>query len=123
MIANHDAFSQLFGEKNGPSKSNLFENKFGSKETSFQSLTDTLKTLVDASYDKAKVVYSEQNNGAILPEYDYYKNIFESVGPDVHQYYYQNGMTSTWRNESIGGTFMPAYREAYKKITKQFAGY
>ncbi len=122
MIENNGSFSQLFGEKNGPSKNNLLENKFGSKEAGFNYLTDSLKLLIDRGYADASAVYSEQNNGAVLSQYDYYKNTYEAFAPLVHEYYFQNGMTGTWRNEYVG-TFMPAYREGYKDVTKQFAGY
>ncbi|MFZ5391650.1 MAG: hypothetical protein ACOZAR_00445 [Patescibacteria group bacterium] len=122
MIENNGSFSQLFGEKNGPSKNNLLENKFGSKEAGFNYLTDSLKLLIDRGYADASAVYSQQNNGAVLSQYDYYKNTYEAFAPLVHEYYFQNGMTGTWRNEYVG-TFMPAYREGYKDITKQFAGY
>jgi len=122
MIANHSTFSQLFGEKNGPNKTNLLENKFGSQKAGFEYLTGGLKSLIDRSYADASVIYEKQNNGASLSQYDYYKNAFEAIGPDIHQYYYANGLTGTWRNEYLG-SFMPAYREAYKGVTKQFAGY
>lgn len=122
MIENNGSFSQLFGEKNGPSKTNLLENKFGSKEAGFNYLTDGLKLLIDRGYADASAVYAEQNNSAVLSQYDYYKTAFENFAPLVHEYYFQNGMTGTWRNEYVG-TFMPAYRDAYKDVTKQFAGY